>query len=155
LELNFREIKGLEAYNLLTGLEMPVNSHLDEEGITVKATLEPLGTRVYCVSKLGHDTCMDPEGTEKIKKEVHGTPVVKDFINFSFDILGYNTLPLKDLKFSMQTKGMDTVYHYKTNFTVEDMPESLSILLDDVEYRSALMGFMDLRVFVNGQRATG
>lgn len=60
-----------------------------------------------------------------------------------------NALPLGEWAFAVRTHSAGEDYTYTTSFNCESVPDRLMLMLDDVEYRSSLMGGMDLTVEVN------
>lgn len=60
-----------------------------------------------------------------------------------------NCLILNRWDFRIQTAGNTDSFIYHTAFEVEVLPDSLLLLLDDIEYRNALMGGMNLTIRIN------
>jgi hypothetical protein len=55
------------------------------------------------------------------------------------------------MDFEIKSGGC-TLYSYTTGFTCENIPESIMLMLDDIEYRAALMGRMHMAVHVNDKQ---
>jgi hypothetical protein len=60
-----------------------------------------------------------------------------------------NALILSKWEFEPRVHGSGEDYTYTADFECEYVPDRLLLMLDDIEYRSSLMGGMDLEVQVN------
>ena len=76
--------------------------------------------------------------------------------DWQFRALGPNALPLETWTVCMHKGSIQGPYHsdtfvYESGFVCECAPSEVRLMLDDVEYREALMGRMDMTVDVNGR----
>lgn len=69
---------------------------------------------------------------------------------WDFDISDDNVYPVNNWNFNVGTGNGDAAFTYRSSFFVNSVPETLSLMLDDIEYRTAFMGQMNLTVTLNG-----
>ncbi|MGB9586869.1 MAG: glycosylhydrolase-like jelly roll fold domain-containing protein [Armatimonadota bacterium] len=71
---------------------------------------------------------------------------------WQFSLEGPNCLLLDKWQFELRTCNNTHRYTYRTSFEAEEVPGNLLLLLDDIEYRSAFMGGMNITIQVNEQK---
>ena len=69
---------------------------------------------------------------------------------WEFSCESLNALILDDWKVKITTKGDWIYYDYTTNVLFIDLPDSILLMLDDIESRSSFMAGMQFKIFVNG-----
>lgn len=74
---------------------------------------------------------------------------------WQLELEGYNTYPIQDWNFSMIIHGGGMQYRYNTVFHMSDIIEDMKLLLDDVEYRKAFMGHLQMEIRINGLLLSG
>jgi hypothetical protein len=135
----------IELWNTETGsVEEDANAELINDRIAIRTAFAPYGSTIYVVdtSKSFHA----PANATEVSRHTIAT-----IDRWRFKTLTPNALPLDHLEMSMRTHGGGTDYAYSAQVDFEEVPGELRLLLDDIEYRSSLMGGMDILVEVNGQ----
>ncbi len=80
----------------------------------------------------------------KSRREVYTFPD-----EWTFSTLSPNVIPLNEWKLQMGSREGTQTMSYTTKFDCEYMPDKLELMLDDIEYRSSLMGSMNITIRVN------
>ena len=148
-------------YNTETGeVEYFDTCNKGDGGIRFSYKFLPCDSLLLGIRKKGNEEAEEVENDcMTSEKEVWGTEKVKSIRlgdgEWQFSLEGYNVLPLNEWKFSIRTHGGGTTYTYETDFEVISKADEFKLMLDDIEYRKAFMGLMDLRIFVNGERVSG
>lgn len=139
-------------YHTETGRIEPLNNYsVKNNGISFYYEFPPCGSLLMGIRKgkpvFDARSIMPIIHTEGLKER----RITREEWRFSLE--GYNVLPLNDWKFSIRIDSGGTQYRYRTDFEIMGKMEVLKLMLDDMEYRKAFMGQMDLRLFVNGKKA--
>jgi len=95
------------------------------------------------------DATKAAETRERVAKSRKELFVLPD--EWRFEIEEPNAMPLNDWSLQMKTHSSGADYTYSCAFTADFVPSRLLLMLDDIEYRSSLMGGMDLSIDVNGE----
>ncbi len=74
---------------------------------------------------------------------------------WSFRLISPNIYPLSNLTLAQDTEKWGTTYYYRAHFRLKKKGLPLKLLLDDIEYRTAFMGTMDLAVKINDKLISG
>jgi hypothetical protein len=143
------EVAGaVELWDPGTGHVSPAREvELAEGRLRIRHSFAPYGS-VFFVVDPGQDHASAQTAIRRIvaRKEVMVLPD-----QWRIDFEGPNALILNDWKLNIRTHGGGEDFKYSASFNCEHVPGELMLMLDDVEYRSSLMGGMDLEIDVNGQ----
>jgi len=134
----------IEKWDLETGEIAHISSEIIEDGYTrVNWSFPPHGSLTLVVNP----------HLEPLKKE----PITVDKAEIQMEAIwefacdSPNALPLDRWELKITTKGDWLHYDYRTQFHVRHVPESISLLLDDVESRGSFMEGMRFQIHVNDQ----
>ncbi|MCE5315664.1 MAG: glycosyl hydrolase [Armatimonadota bacterium] len=142
--ISMETMGALEEWNLETGEVYPAsNVERKDARLCTQRELPPYGSAMFVV-----DPIVEPEF--RPMREVTRTELLILPDEWMFDTQQPNALILNDLKLEIATRGLGTTYTYSTWFRCDYIPEKLMLMLDDVEYRAALMGSMRMTISVNG-----
>lgn len=146
-----------ERFSLLTGFDgqcelwcpesgqvTKVASSKAEDGLSrVNLELAPCQAVLLCIN--------EAKPAVQVKDRPSKTQQVHVFADeWVFSTCAPNVLPLTEWKLQMQIQNSAHSMLYTTEFVCEHIPSNLKLMLDDIEYRSSLMGSMDLKINVNG-----
>ncbi|MHB9037365.1 MAG: glycosyl hydrolase [Armatimonadota bacterium] len=138
------EIMGsVEEWNLETGDIAPAsNVERRDNRLCTQRELPPYGSALFVV---------DPQLEAQFNpaRDIPRTELLVLPDEWRFDTEEPNALILNKMNVEIVTRGDGTVYTYTANFHCDHIPEKLMLMLDDVEYRWALMGRMRMAVHVN------
>ncbi|MGQ9454807.1 MAG: glycosyl hydrolase [Armatimonadota bacterium] len=136
---------GVEEWNAETGAIRECQNTTYENSRTVlHHWFPPYGSVVYVVNTTNHSTISNDRRRETSRKEI---AVLPD--EWQFEVEGLNAVHLKKLDLEMRPTGGGMLYSYSTTFHCTHIPDRLLLMLDDIEYRSSLMGDMNITVQVN------
>ena len=136
------EIKGnspIEQWDLETGQIQGISYEIKEGYTAFDKEFAPFGSLMVI-------TGQKEKNTGKIKD--WQTIELGDTWDFSCDT--HNALILDHWDTKLTTKGDWLHYDHTTEVQIYDVPESVLLLLDDVESRSSFMAGMTFQIFVNG-----
>lgn len=111
--------------------------------LILEKSFAPCGSTIYVV-----DTDSDFEPAMVKDKSRVELFVFPD--EWQFKTLNDNVLILDGFKFTPETNSSGAKYIYETSFDCEYVPDNIKLVLDDIEYRSSLMGGMDIQIDLNG-----
>jgi len=135
----------VEEWNPETGERAPAEGVEPADGrLRISRDFAPYGSTIYVV-----DTGRSAQVTPRRRVTRKELIVLPD--EWSFRTEEPNAVVLDEWVFHPKTHSAGTDYTYAASFDCDFVPDSLFLMLDDVEYRSSLMGGMDLTVQVNGQ----
>lgn len=138
------EVTGsVEEWNPETGETCPVNGpELVEGRLRLRHDFPPYGSMIYVI---------DPARPVQLGPRVESQRVELLTLpdNWRFTTEGPNALILGRWQFGPRVHGGGEDYTYNATFDCRHLPDKLMLMLDDIEYRTALMGGMDLTVQVN------
>lgn len=141
--LSLEAVGAVEEWDPETGKTWPASGVGIRDGrLEIRRDFPPYGSTLYVV-----DT------NREARARPHIDFIRKELLVFDdewrFRPLAPNALILDEWTFRPKTHGSGEDYTYSTTFRCEHVPESLKLMLDDIEYRGSLMGGMDLVVRVN------
>jgi len=122
----------------------PAAVEMRAETVEVRHDFAAFGSMVVVVDRSKEASCRPldkPRRTELL--------LLPD--EWRFETRGPNALVISELAMSLKVTGDGVAYTYASFFNCEYVPDSLLLMLDDIEYRSSLMGRMRLSVSVNGR----
>jgi len=135
----------VEQWNLETGQIRCVSAERTGDGYTrVQWSFAPHGSLMLVV-----DPGQTPVGKEPVTTERFHTQVLGDI--WELACASPNALLLDHWDMRITAKGDWLHYDYTTDFWVDVVPESVELLLDDVESRGSFMEGMSFKIFLNGQ----
>lgn len=111
--------------------------------------LEPSDTVLIYVS---HEKVSEKSNIQTPRRNIIRTSIELPQENWEFSINDLNSLPLPVWKLDIRNNGGQSVYHYSTSVVSNVYIRDVYLMLDDIEYRNAFMGLMDLTVLVNGRK---
>jgi hypothetical protein len=145
VKLEMNGIGFVEQWDIETGQMRSISSEITDDGYTsVKWDFSPYGSLALV---LDTERKAKPEQVKAINW--HCIPL-DDVWDFSCD--SPNALPLDHWNIQLTTQGDWLHYDYTTNVQIMDVPESILLLLDDVESRGSFMAGMQFQIFVNGHK---
>jgi hypothetical protein len=143
VKLEMNRIGFVEQWDIETGQMHSISSEITDDGYTsVKWDFSTYGSLALV---LDTEREAKPEQVKAINW--HYIPL-DDVWDFSCD--SPNALPLTHWDTQLTAQGDWLHYDYATNVQIMDMPESILLLLDDVESRNSFMAGMQFQIFVNG-----
>ena len=131
---------GLDWYNLETGDASPVPTVSKEGRTTLEWSFAPFGSAMFVSADSGRRVAQPPAGESLVIE-------LRD--EWEFHTEQPNCLILDRWEFEMRSSGGAEMFTYRTSVELDDVPSSLILLLDDIEYRHAYMGGMNLTIRVN------
>ena len=156
--ISLEAVGTVEIWNPESGKVEPAEGVESDNGrVSVRHAFPPYGSVIYVVNPPPEGAPAGPahSGTPRRERASAPTPsrrvveVLPD--EWRFGLEGLNALPLNHLRLSIRTHGGGSDYVYGASFRCERVPNTLMLMLDDIEYRSSLMGGMDIAVEVNGR----
>lgn len=133
----------IERWDLETGEICEMPSMIDNNGnLTVNWEFFPYSSLLVVI-----DTEREYESHESIK--TNPTEIIKLPDTWQIECFNPNTLILDKWDVKLITKGDWLNYDYTANFLIHDLPNSLLLMLDDIESRSSFMAGMLFQIFVN------
>ncbi|MFC1719284.1 glycosylhydrolase-like jelly roll fold domain-containing protein, partial [Candidatus Poribacteria bacterium] len=137
----------VEEWDLETGQIRCLLADTDDNGYTrVDWSFAPHGSVMLVV-----DPDQMPLGKEPAaKNEAHRTRIQLED-TWEFTCVAPNALILDRWKVQLLTQGDWLYYDYTTHVRIDSVPESLNLLLDDIESRGSFMMGMSFRIYINDQ----
>ncbi len=137
------ETGAVEEWDPETGETRPVNgAQLYEGELHITRMFAPYGSTIFVV-----DTNRPVQSRPAIACSRTELFTIPD--DWDFHIEEPNALPLNRWDLHIRTHGGGSDYTYSASFSCSKVPKKLLLMLDDVEYRSSLMGGMNLVIRVN------
>ncbi len=136
-------LKDMVEWDLETGEKRGVDSAIEEDKRTFTYTLHPCGSAFF--------VCEEGAGRSV---SVSNDSVRDEFMTLAdqwvFEPEAPNVLPIDQWDMRIETGGMGRRYVYSAAFDCETVPSEIMLALDDIEYRTSLMGEMDITIDLNG-----
>ncbi len=133
-----------EEWNPETGEVLAVEGQeLSGGRLCLRREFAPYGSTIYVVDP-SRSIVGAASRIESVREQIMVLPD-----EWEFRTREPNALVLGKWDFEPRITGSGGEYSYRAEFDCEYVPEKLLLMLDDVEYRSSLMGGMDLEVQVN------
>lgn len=141
--LSLETLGAVEEWNPESGEIRPANwQNIVNGRLYLRHEFAPYGSTIYVVEP---KRSVEPKRClELAREEVMTLPD-----EWLFRTQEPNALILGRLEFEPRVHGSGGDYMYTAEFDCEYVPDRLLLMLDDIEYRSSLMGGMDLEVQVN------
>lgn len=144
-ELSLEATGNVEMWNPETGTVSQCRSATIKNGrLTINHSFPPYGSAIYLV-----DSRYDGPLPKCLYQSISRRQIAILPDEWRFETHDLNALPLEKLKLHMYSADGGMTYLYSTHFRCEAIPDKLFLMLDDVEYRSSLMGGMDLTIQIN------
>jgi hypothetical protein len=144
VRLEIRALGKIEQWDLETGEITHIRAEITKDGYTrIKWCFPPHGSLVIVVSPK-----LEPLKKKPITEK--GAEIQMEAI-WEFTCSSPNALPLDRWDLRITTKGDWLHYDYTTRVQMNHIPESVSLLLDDVESRGSFMEGMRFQIYVNDQ----
>jgi len=121
------------------------NVELRDGRVRVRFDMPAYGSTVYVV-----DTDRPVQSRPFTEKKREELMVFPD--EWEFRIHAPNALILDRWEFHPRTHGFGSEYEYTASFDCDYVPADIALMLDDIEYRSSLMGGMDIIIEVNNTK---
>ncbi|MGC8863928.1 MAG: glycosylhydrolase-like jelly roll fold domain-containing protein, partial [Armatimonadota bacterium] len=119
--------------------------------LSIRHTFAPYGSAIFLIHpQHAEDTPAQTSSRHVINRARSRRELLALPDEWHFEVENPNALPLADLHMYIRTHGGGTDYTWTAPFQCDRVPGKLLLMLDDVEYRSSLMGGMDLTIQVNG-----
>jgi hypothetical protein len=131
----------LSYYDLESGRTSPVQVATRDGRTDFCCSLPPYGSALFV--SVPNSV---PAKTKVCKKSLFRIELGDEW---DFDLEDPNCLILDKWQFNLSLANNTHCYTYRTLFEVEEIPDTVLLLLDDVEYRNAFMGGMNLSIQVN------
>jgi len=122
-----------------------------EDSMVFHYDFVPCGSLLLGIRAEKSDGCMGGRG----KEEAPMTQLSLPMEGWTFKLEGYNALPLNEWQLNYRNHGGGTDYIYRTSFFVRKIKEPVLLMLDDIEYRHAFMGLMNMDILVNQKEVPG
>lgn len=120
------------------------NVTCENGGTVLYHQFPPYGSVCYVVNTANHSAISNDTRRGTSRREI---AVLPD--EWQFEIEGLNAIHLQTMDLEMRPTGGGMLYSYSAAFHCAHIPDRLLLMLDDIEYRSSLMGGMDITVRVN------
>lgn len=133
---------GLDLYNLETGDTSPVPAIAEDGRTKLEWAFAPFGSAMFVSADSGRRIAQ-PSVAERLVVELGD--------EWEFRTEQPNCLILDRWDFELHSRGGADLFSYRTSVELDDLPANLLLLLDDIEYRDAYMGGMNLTIRVNDQ----
>jgi hypothetical protein len=116
-----------------------------EDSLTFRYDFVPCGSLLLGVRAEKFDGSV----AETEEEEASMPQLTLPMEGWTFELEGYNALPLNEWQLSFRNHSGGTDYIYKTFFFVRRITEPLLLMMDDIEYRHAFMGLMNMEIRIN------
>jgi hypothetical protein len=141
--LSLEAVGAVEEWDPESGEIRPANGQEIVDGrLRMSCEFAPYGSTIYVV-----DSNRPIEPTRRLEPVREQIIVLPD--EWQFRTQEPNALILGRWEFEPRVHRSGEDYTYTAEFDCEYLPDRLLLMLDDIEYRSSLMGGMDLEVRVN------
>ena len=131
---------GLDLYDLEAGDTSPVPTTSENGRTSLQWSFAPYGSAMFVSADPGRRVAQ-PSAGESLVIELGD--------EWEFHTEQPNCLILDRWEFEMRSRGGADLFGYRTSVELDDVLADLLLLLDDIEYRHAFMGGMDLAIRVN------
>ena len=138
----------LECWDAETGDVSSVPFEADEDGIRLRWGFEPYESALFVIHGV----------EEGVKSRISQRELeLIETLNgeWEFEVEGPNAMPLERWEMSVRISGDWTHYEYTSHLRVDYLPESLLLMLDDIEGRGSFMEDRSLQILINEVQVEG